>query len=165
VLPNNKNILMAANAAASVAEKPVAVVATTAVPQAFAAMLAWDGTDDLDANAQSMLAAAEDVRSGEITTAVKDAKGKVGAIKGGQVIGISDHEIEVVGDDVETVAEQLAAVLLSDGAETLTLLAGEEFSDDALDALAARIGEANPEVEVETHRGDQPLYPILMSAE
>jgi len=66
---------------------------------------------------------------------------------------------------VETVAEQLAAVLLSDGAETLTLLAGEEFSDDALDALAARIGEANPEVEVETHRGDQPLYPILMSAE
>ncbi len=165
VLPNNKNILMAANAAASVAEKPVAVVATTAVPQAFAAMLAWDGTDDLDANAEAMLAAAEDVRSGEITTAVKDAKGKVGAIKGGQVIGISDHEIEVVGDDIESVAEQLAAVLLADGAETLTLLAGEEFSDDALDTLAARIGAANPEVEVETHRGDQPLYPILMSAE
>jgi len=165
VLPNNKNILMAANAAASVAEKPVAVVATTAVPQAFAAMLAWDGTDDLDANAEAMLAAAEDVRSGEITTAVKDAKGKVGAIKGGQVIGISDHEIEVVGDDVESVAEQLATVLLSDGAETLTLLAGEEFSDDALAALATRIGTANPEIEVETHRGDQPLYPILMSAE
>ncbi len=165
VLPNNKNILMAANAAASVAEKPVAVVATTAIPQAFAAMLAWDGTDDLETNAGAMLAAAEDVRSGEITTAVKDAKGKVGAIKGGQVIGISDHEIEVVGDDVESVAEQLAAVLLSDGAETLTLLAGEEFSDDALATLATRIGAANPEVEVETHRGDQPLYPILMSAE
>ena len=165
VLPNNKNILMAANAAASVAEKPVAVVATTAVPQAFAAMLAWDGTDDLDANAEAMLAAAEEVRSGEITTAVKDAKGKVGAIRGGQVIGISDHEIEVVGDDVEGVAERLAALLLSDGAETLTLLAGEDFTDEALGALAARIGAANPEVEVETHRGDQPLYPILMSAE
>ena len=165
VLPNNKNILMAANAAASVAEKPVVVVATTAVPQAFAAMLAWDGTDDLEANAEAMLAAAEEVRSGEVTTAVKDAKGKVGAIKGGQVIGISDHEIEVVGDDVESVAEKLAAVLLSDGSETLTLLAGEEFSDEALETLAARIGAANPDVEVETHRGDQPLYPILMSAE
>lgn len=165
VLPNNKNILMAANAAASVAEKPVAVVATTAVPQAFAAMLAWDGSDDLDANAAAMLAAADDVRSGEITTAVKDAKGKVGAIRGGQIIGISDHEIEVVGDDVESVAEGLATVLLSDGAETLTLLAGEEFADDALEALAARIAALHPEVEVETHRGEQPLYPILMSAE
>ncbi len=165
VLPNNKNILMAANAAASVADKPVMVVATTAVPQAFAAMLAWDGTDDLEANAAAMLAAAEEVRSGEITTAVKDAKGKVGVIKGGQIIGISDHEIEVVGDDVEGVAARLATVILCDGAETLTLLAGEDLSDEALDSLATRIGAEHREVDVETHRGDQPLYPILMSAE
>jgi len=165
VLPNNKNILMAANAAAEVAEKAVAVVATTAVPQAFAAMLAWDGTDNLEANAVAMLAAAQEVRSGEVTQAVKDAKGKVGAIKGGQFIGISDHEIEVVGDDMTTVAAGLATVLLSDGAETLTLLAGVDLTDEALATLEERISEAHPEVDIETHRGEQPLYPVLMSAE
>lgn len=165
VLPNNKNILMAANAAASVSTKSVAVVATTAIPQAFAAMLAWDGSDDLEANAAAMLAAAEEVLSGEVTTAVKDAKGKVGDIKGGQVIGIADHEIEVVGDDVEGVAADLATVLLTGGGETMTLLAGEDMTDEELQRLAARITEAHPDVDVETHRGEQPLYNVLLSAE
>jgi len=112
-----------------------------------------------------MLAAAEEVLSGEVTTAVKDAKGKVGEIKGGQVIGIADHEIEVVGDDVEGVAADLATVLLAGGGETLTLLAGEDMTDEGLERLAARIAEAHPDVEVETHRGEQPLYNVLLSAE
>jgi uncharacterized protein len=165
VMPNNKNIIMAATAAAGVSDKPVAVVPTTAVPQAFSAMLAFDGGDDLDAVAAAMTEAASLVRAGEVTRAVKDAKGKVGAIKSGQVIGISDHEIEVVGDDISLVAADLADLLLADGAETLTLLAGEEFDDAALSDLGSRIGTAHPDVEIETHRGEQPLYPVIMSAE
>ena len=120
----------------------------------------------LDAVAAAMTEAASVVRSGEVTRAVKDAKGKVGAIKSGQVIGISDHEIEVVGDDISAVASDLADLLLADGAETLTLLAGEEFDDDGADRTRpAAIGVAHPDVEVETHRGEQPLYPVIMSAE
>ena len=166
VLPNNKNIVMAANAAASVSAKPVVVVPTTAVPQAFSAMLAYDGeSDDLDVIAKAMSDAAEGVRSGEVTTAIKNAKGKVGKIRKGQVIGISDHEIEVAGDDVAAVALELASFLLSAGAETLTLLAGEDFSDEQLARLTADIEAVHPEIEIETHRGEQPLYPILMSAE
>ncbi len=166
VLPNNKNIVLAANAAASVASKPVVVVPTNSVPQAFAAMLAFDGeSDDLDAIATTMSEATSSVRSGEVTTAVKDAKGKVGAIRAGQVIGISDHEIEVVGDDVATVALSLAAHLLAEGAETLTLLAGEDMTDEQLADLAGAVNNAHPKIEVETHRGDQPLYPVLISAE
>ena len=165
VLPNNKNIIMAANAAASVAAKPVVVVPTTGVPQAFSAMLAYDGSEDLDAIATAMTEAAALVHDGEVTTAVKDAKGKVGDIRSGQVIGIVAHEIEVVGDDVSSVASDLADLLLADGAETLTLLAGADFTDVALAALAAAIGEHHPDVEIETHRGDQPLYPVLMAAE
>jgi len=165
ILPNNKNIVMAANAAASVAEKPVVVVPTTSVPQAFSAMLAYDGGDDLSAAAEAMSAAADAVRSGEVTTAVKDAKGKVGNIKCGQIIGISEHEIEVVGDDVPDVAQRLADLLLSNGAETLTLLAGEDLSDEGLKELAAQIGAAHPQIDIETHRGDQPVYPVLMAAE
>ena len=165
VLPNNKNIIMAATAAAGVADKPVAVVPTTAVPQAFSAMLAFEGGDDLDATAAAMTEAASVVRSGEVTRAVKDAKGKVGDIKSGQVIGISDHEIEVVGDEVAAVASELADLLLDSGAETLTLLAGEEFDDAALAALADAISAAHDDVDIETHRGDQPLYPVIMAAE
>ena len=165
VLPNNKNIIMAANAAAGVSQKPVAVVPTTAVPQAFSAMLAFDGGDDLAATVAAMTEAADAVRSGEVTRAVKDAKGKVGDIKSGQVIGISDHEIEVVGDEVAEVASELADLLLGDGAETLTLLAGEDFDDASLAALAERIGAAHTDVDIETHRGEQPLYPVIMAAE
>ena len=165
VLPNNKNIILAAMAAASVASKPVGVVPTTAVPQAFSAMLAWGGSDDLDAVVAEMTQAAESVHTGEVTTAVKDAKGKVGAIKSGQVIGIADHEIEVVGEDVAGVAARLADLLLDEGAETLTLLSGEGFADSELAALAERIGTAHPDVDVETHRGEQPLYPVIMAAE
>jgi DAK2 domain fusion protein YloV len=166
VLPNNKNIIMAATAAASVSQKPVVVLPTTAVPQAFSAMLAYDpATNDLDAIAQAMTEAAGMVRTGEVTTAIKDAKGKIGQIKCGQVIGISDHEIEVVGDDVIEVASSLASMLLSGGAETLTLLAGQDLDDEQLAALAASIAATNPEVDIETHRGEQPLYTVLMAAE
>jgi len=165
ILPNNKNIIMAASAAATVSDKPVAVVPTTSIPQSFSAMLAFDGAEDLDAVVAAMTEAASEVRSGEVTRAVKDAKGKVGQIRSGQVIGISEHEIEVVGDEVDTVAADLADMLLDGGADTLTLLAGEEFDDAALQALAVRIGTAHPDVDIETHRGEQPLYPVIMSAE
>jgi uncharacterized protein len=165
VLPNNKNIIMAAQAATSVASKPAAVVPTTTVPQAFSAMLAYDGQDDLDAVVDAMSVAAEGVRTGEVTTAIKNAKGKAGAIKSGQIIGIVDHEIEAVGDDVSDVAAQLADILLSRGAETLTILSGEDFSDEQLGALASRVQAAHAEIAIETHRGEQPLYLVIMAAE
>jgi DAK2 domain fusion protein YloV len=166
VLPNNKNIQMAATAAASVAERPTLVVPTTSVPQAFSAMLAYDAAEnDLDTIAQAMEEAAAAVRTGEVTVAVKNAKAKAGAIKAGQVIGIADHEIEVVGDEVEDVASKLAEHLLAQGAETLTVLAGEELSDQQLAALLDALAVSHPDTEIESHRGDQPLYPVIMAAE
>lgn len=166
VLPNNKNIIMAANAAAGVADRPVAVVPTRSIPQAFSAMLGFEGQTELDELVATMTELAEGVTSGEVTTAVKDAVGKAGQIKAGQVIGIvNDDEIEAVGDSVDDVASRLATKILAEGAETLTLFAGDGYSDEQLDALAARLGDEHPDVEVETHRGDQPLYPIVMSAE
>lgn len=165
VFPNNKNILLAANAAATVAGKPVGVVPTRSVPASFAAMLVYDATGDLPALVEAMTHAAEAVRTGEVTTAVKDAKGKAGEITAGQVIGIvDDKEIEVVGDDVDEVALALAKLLVN-GAETLTVFAGQEYSDERLAALADRLATAHPDVEIETHRGEQPLYPVIMSAE
>jgi len=164
ILPNNRNIVMAAQQVIAVADRPVAVVPTDSVPQAFAALLAYDGGFELDASAQAMARAAAGVRTGEVTTAVKDAVGKVGAIKEGQVIGIADDEIEVAGDDVLDVALVLAGILLDD-ADTLTVLAGSDLEDERLARLEVRLREAFPAVEIESHRGEQPLYPIIMAAE
>ena len=164
ILPDNTNIIMAAQATAGVASKRVGVVPTTSVPEAFSALLAFDPTASLDVNVESMTRAAAGVRTGEVTTAVKDSKGKAGPIKAGQIIGVANHEIEVVGDDVTDVAERLLDIIAGDG-ETLTLLAGEDMTDDRLDAVAARLAERHPELETETHRGGQPLYPLIMAVE
>jgi dihydroxyacetone kinase-like predicted kinase len=164
LLPNNRNIILAAQQVIGVADRPVAVVPTTAIPQAFAALLAYDGSDDLDSVAEEMTEAASAVRCAEVTTAVKDAKGKSGPIKAGQVIGIVDHEIEVVGTDITEVTLGVIDVILGDG-ETITLLGGEDLDESALSALEGRVSDAHPECEVESHRGGQPLYPVLVSVE
>ncbi len=164
ILPNNRNIVMAAQQVIGVASRPVAVVPTTAVPQAFAALLAYDGSDDLEHVAAIMHEAAATVRAAEVTTAIKDSKGKTGDIKAGEVIGIIDHEIEVVGTDVSDVSSEVLRLIADDG-ETITVLAGEDFDDASLDALVARLAEDYPDFEIEGHRGDQPVYSVILSVE
>jgi hypothetical protein len=164
LLPNNRNIILAAQQVVSVADRPVAVVPTTEIPQAFAALLAYDGAADLEAIVEDMTQAASAVRTAEVTIAVKDATGKVGAIRAGDVIGIVDHEIEVTGTDVADVALATVDLIIGD-AETITLLGGEDFDDDAMASLAERLAEAHPDCEVEAHRGGQPLYPVIVSVE
>lgn len=164
ILPDNSNIVLAAQQVATVAEHPVYVVPTTSVPEAFSALLAHDPDAPLDDSVAAMTEAAGRVRTGEVTTAVKDAQAKVGPIRAGQVIGITGHEIEAVGEDVPSVALALAA-LLAPGADTATLLAGEGLDDGELEAIESALRKAHPDLEVECHRGDQPLYPLIMGFE
>jgi DAK2 domain fusion protein YloV len=164
VLPDNRNIVLAANQTVGIAGKPVGVVPTASVPEAFSALLAADATASLEDNVAAMTSAAEAVRTGEITTAVKDSKGKVGAIKAGQVIGIADHEIEAVGKTVKDVALRLLDVIEEDG-ETLTLLAGADLDEKSFTAIIDAIENTHPDLEVEAHRGDQPLYPLILAVE
>lgn len=166
VLPNNKNILMAASAAASVADRPVFVVPTRSIPEGFAAMLASGTGEDPKEYLDEMADAASTVRTAEVTIAVKDAVGSNGPISSGQVIGVvDDEEIPVVGDDVIDVATRVAGVIASDGAETLTVLAGQDLSDSQLEALLSALSQTYPDLEIESHRGGQPLYPVILSAE
>ena len=165
VLPNNKNIVMAAEQAVGVSVRSVGVVPTHSVPEAFAALLAFDPAGDLEGNVAEMTEAAGSVRVGEVTTAVKDSFGtKAGDISAGQVIGITGGEIEIVGSDVLDVAADLLA-MIADGGETLTVLAGSDLADEELQRLTARFGELHPELEIDALRGDQPLYPIILSVE
>ncbi len=166
VLPNNSNIIMAANTACDMAEKDCAVVPTKTVPQAVSAMFAVNEDASLEENVEAMTEPLSDVKTGEVTTAIKDSKDAHGnPIKEGDVIGIADGSIEAVTDSVEDAVMKLLEVFDTEDADTLMLLAGEDYTQDALDALVERIEEAYPDIEVDPQRGEQPLYPIIFSIE
>ena len=166
VLPDNRNIVMTAQQVVGIASRPVGVVPTTSVPEAFAAMLASDPDAPLDDNVDTMTRAASSVRTGEVTRAVKDSRSSAGAIHTGDVIGICGHDIQVVGSDVVDVGVRLVDVLAADGfGETLTLLAGADLADRALEEIVARATAAHPGLEIEALSGGQPLYPLIMSVE
>lgn len=166
ILPNNSNIIMAAQSCAGVSEIPCGVVPTKSVPQAFSAMFAANAEASLEENIEAMSDAIGEVRTGEITQAIKDAKDAHGnPIKNGDTIGIADGSIEAVGASTEEVTLALLESLEAEDADTLTLLAGCDFSDEQLDALVERIEEAYEDLEVDAHRGEQPLYPIVFGLE
>jgi len=166
ILPNNSNIIMAAQSACELSDKPCAVVPTKTVPQAFAAMFGVDAEAGLEENVEAMTEAFAEVKTGEVTTAIKDSKdAHDNPIHEGDVIGIADGSIEAVESSVEDAVMALLAYMEADDADTLTLLAGEDMSDEAFEALQARIEEAYEDLEIDAHRGEQPLYPIIMSVE
>lgn len=166
ILPNNSNIIMAANSAAELADVECGVVPTKTVPQAFSAMFGFDADASLEDNLESMTDAFADVKTGEVTTAIKDSRdAKGGDIAEGDVIGIADGSIDAVGSSIEDVVMDLLSEMEAEEADTCTLLAGADYPDDALDVLVERIEAEYDDIEVDAHRGEQPLYPIILSVE
>jgi hypothetical protein len=168
VLPNNKNVLGAAEQAAKALDEPrVLVVPTRTVPEGLAAMIGYDPEGEPEAVVREMEEEVGRVVSGAVTVAVRDSKAPAGRIKVGDTIGVTDSEIRVIGDDVSKVALELIVGLAAeaDGAETVTLLAGEDLDDGTAEALADAVRERLPDMEVEWHRGGQPLYPLLVGIE
>ena len=166
ILPNNSNIIMAAQSACELADIPCGVVPTKSAPQAFSALFGFDEDASLEDNVETMTEAYADVRTGEVTRAIKDSKDAYdNPIRTGDVIGIADGAIEAVGSSVEDVVMALLASMKADDADTLTVLAGADYDDDALAALVARIEDAYGDLEVDVHRGEQPLYPVIVSVE
>ena len=168
VLPGNGNIRMAAEAAASACEDAeVAVVPTKTVLQGFSAMFVVDPEGTLADNVEAMTEAIAGVRGGEVTTAVRDSQAADGTpIHDGDVMGIQDDSIEVVGSDVAQVTLELIAKMQDEEeGDSLTILAGQDMDDEAFEALVAAIEEAQPDLEVDPHRGEQPLYPVIFSIE
>ena len=166
VFPNNKNIVLTANAAAEVSGKQVRVIPTISVPQSFSALFAVDMEGDFEDNAESMIEAIKAVHTGEITTAIKDAKTESGqVIKSGDIIGLIDDKLVLVGEEVFSATLELVGMLVENDADTLTLLAGEDMGTDEFESLLESIEESYPDLEIDAHRGEQPLYPLVMSAE
>ena len=168
VLPGNGNIRMAAEAAASACEDArVAVVPTKTVLQGFSAMFAVDAEATLEENVEAMTEAIAGVRGGEVTTAVRDSQAADGSpIRSGDVMGIVSGSIDVVGSDVKDVTlECVRRMQAEEEGDTLTILAGSDLSDEAFEEIVAAIEEDQPDLEIDPHRGEQPLYPVIFSIE
>ena len=166
LLPDNSNIIMAAQSACELAEKPCGVVPTRSVPEAFAALFAVDPEAALEQNVEAMTEALADVRTGEVTTAIKDSKdAHDNPIVAGDVIGIAQGSIEVVAHSVDEAVMGLLAAMDADDADTCTLLAGEDMAEDDFEALVEAVEAAYEDLDVDAHRGGQPLYPVILSLE
>ena len=167
VLPNNGNIIMAAQSAAAAADFPMAVVTTRSVPQGFSAMFAFNPTASLEDNAAAMAEVLPGVHDGEITHAVRDSLTVNGdAIHSGDVIGLVDDKVTYVGSDVCDMCVEMVKAMQADiEGDTLTVLAGLDMPQDEFEALVERLEDAVPDLDVDAHRGEQPLYPIVLSIE
>ena len=169
VLPNNKNIVPVAQAAADAAAtrgKTVRVVATVGIPEGFAALLEYDPEGDAADNAELMAASAARVVAGEVTVAVRDSESPVGAIRTGDWLGLSRSGIEVVAPGPADAAIGLLAKLVNDAHhEIATIIAGEAALAADTRRITEWLAERWPSVGVEVHNGGQPLYPYLLSIE
>lgn len=168
ILPDNGNIRMAAEAAASACtDKKVFVVPTKTVPQAFSALFAVVPGDSADEVVEAMTEALDDVRDGEVTRAVRDSSASDGTpIHDGDVMGIIQGSIDIVGSDVRQVTLDCINRMQDDEeGDALTILAGSDLSDDDFQDILDAIEEAQPDLEIDAHRGEQPLYPVIFSIE
>ena len=129
-------------------------------------MFGYDADASLEENVDAMTDAFSEVKTGEVTTAIKDSHDAKGnPIAAGDVIGIADGSIDAVGKTIEDVVLDLLDEMEADDADTLTLLAGEDYTDEELQALVDRIEEVYDDLEIDSHRGEQPLYPVVLSVE
>lgn len=165
ILPNNKNILMAAQSAAEVIDQPAAVVETKTIPQGLTSLLAFDESKPIEENYERMSAALADVVSGSVTTAVRDTTIDGLEIHENDNLGMVDGKIVVSNPDMMETLEETFAHMLDEDSEIVTIYVGEEGSEEMANELAQSLAEKYEDVEVEIHQGGQPVYPYLFSVE
>ena len=167
VLPNNKNIIMAAEQAIPlVTDREITVIPTRTIPQGLSAMLAFDPDNDTAANADAMMMAAEGVSTGTVTFAARDSEFGGFKIKEGDTMGLTNGKLEFVGDTPVRAAYKVAKALMSKHTSFITLIYGEGVSEeDANEALRLIRNKADDDVEISLVNGGQPVYYFILSVE
>jgi DAK2 domain fusion protein YloV len=165
VLPNNSNVILAAQQAQQLTTKQVQVIPTKTVPQGMAAMFALNYAVGIEENVAAMQRAIKDVATAEITTAVRDATVNDIAVRSGQTIGLLDGKLVESGDDPNEVVARVLGRMDLDDHEILTIYYGEQCSAEKAEELAAQITVDYPELGVEVQSGGQPFYDYILSAE
>ncbi|AMA52273.1 DAK2 domain-containing protein [Bacillus inaquosorum] len=165
ILPNNSNIIMAANQAASVMGEQVFVIPAKTVPQGMSALLAFNPDQETEANEANMLSAIQQVKSGQVTYSVRDTHIDGKDIKKGDFMGILNGTIIGTAEDQLSAAKMLMSEMIGEDDEIVTILYGEDASQEEAEELEAFLSEKYEEIEVEIHNGKQPLYSYIVSAE
>jgi dihydroxyacetone kinase-like predicted kinase len=166
LLPNNKNIIMAADQAAKMSTSvQVQVVASRTIPQGIAALMAYDSEGELADNAEAMTESMQYVRSGEVTYAVRDTSIDAFEIKEGQLLGIVEGKIKAVGDEMQQLICDTLDNMQMDDAELVTLYYGADVTEDDANSLLAHLEETYPDADFELYSGAQAVYSYLISVE
>ena len=165
ILPNNKNIIMAAQQAADVSEEDIYVIPSKTVPQGLSALLAFNPSAGLQTNEDSMNGALKHVKTGQITFAVRDTQIDGLEIEKDDFMGIAEGKIVVKNKDKGKVAEDLLSQMLDEDSEILTIIYGEDINEEDVNQLSKYVEENYGDIEVEIHNGRQPLYSYIFSIE
>lgn len=165
VLPNNKNIFLAAEQAADVADANVKVVHTRSITQGLSAMINFNKEADIDENVAAMEEALDDVISGQVTVAVRDTTIDGQEIKKDNYMGIVDGSIKVTDPDRKQATLEMVKAMLDEDSEVITIIYGADADQAEAQAIADEIQSWDEDYEIEIHEGDQPVYPYLISVE
>lgn len=166
LFPNNKNIILAAEQAVHlVKDRKVVVIPSKTVPQGIGALIAFEEGAAPEENKETMLEAMAAIKSGQVTYAVRDTQFEGKTIKTGDIIALDESKILAVAGDVDTAVEELAAALVDDDSEIITLYYGEDVQAEAAEQAAESLREKYPAADVAVQFGGQPLYYYLISVE
>lgn len=166
IFPNNKNVVLAANQAADLCEdKNIIVMATANAPQGISAMIAYDSTISLEDNKANMLEAIENVKSGQVTYAVRDTSIDGKTIKQGDIMGLSDKGLLAVGSDIADVAFDVISECYDEDKEIISIYYGSDVTKEDAEKLSERVSEEFPDCDVSLYFGGQPIYYYIVSVE
>lgn len=166
ILPNNKNIVMAANQARDLTEdKDIIVIPTKTVPQGITAVINFMPDADAKANEETMLEEIKHVKTGQVTYAVRDTKIDEKEIHEGDIMGIGDKGILSVGTDVEATAKDMLAQLVDEDSELISIYYGQDVSEEDAEAFSEEVAELYPDADIDMHFGGQPIYYYVLAVE
>ena len=166
ILPNNKNIVLAANQAkALVEDKEIVVIPAKTVPQGITAIINFVPEAGVKENEEAMLEGIKNVKSGQVTYAVRDTHIDDKEIHEGDIMGIGDAGILAVGRSVEETTKELLAQLVDEDSELISLYYGEEVKEEDAERFIAQIEEIYPDLDVDAHFGGQPIYYYVLAVE
>ena len=166
ILPNNKNIILAANQAQTLTEdKDIIVVPSKTVPQGITAIINYMPDADAQTNLEAMIEGIGNVKTGQVTYAVRDTHIDDKEIHEGDIMGIGDAGIIAVGTDIQNTAKEMLAAMVDEDSELISLYYGEEISAEDAESFAAEIAELYPDMDIDAQFGGQPIYYYVMAVE
>ena len=165
ILPNNKNIIMAATQAAEISDKDVRVIPTKSIPQGITCITMFNADHEVDENEKALMEALELVKTGSVTYAVRDTEMDGIEIKEGNMLGLIEGKINKVGEDYFKVAEEVLESMIDEDSELITIFYGKDVDESKIEEFTEKLEEKYEECDVQFYKGDQPLYYFIMAVE